>query len=184
MRAAKWFQNEYTPDLFPKLKQHFSQLTQLPIQTRKDILKGLRLMSVSFFELPDSRRDLYLGIAKALNLEKYVEEIPKITQDKIDDFVIAFGNEILWDELDYFKETGNIVFVSIDSADLIDSISERNFTKKMLQLIGSTKIGDMQNMTSITSEAEAIAMEKEFKDENNEFIVALYCQGKYVYAWG
>jgi len=184
MRAAKWFQNEYTPDLFPKLKQHFSQLTQLPIQTRKDILKGLRLMSVSFFELPDSRRDLYLGIAKALNLEKYVEEIPKITQDKIDDFVIAFGNEILWDELDYFKETGNIVFVSIDSADLIDSISERNFTKEMLQLIGSTKIGDMQNMTSITSEAEAIAMEKEFKDENNEFIVALYCQGKYVYAWG
>jgi hypothetical protein len=183
MRAAKWFQNEYTPDLFPKLKQHFSQLTKLPIQTRKDILKGLRLMSVSFFELPDSRRDLYLGIAKALNLEKYVEEIPKITQDKIDDFVMAFGNEILWDELDYFKESGNIVFVSIDSADLIDSISEGNFTKEMLQLIGSTKIGDVQNMTSITSEAEAIAMEKEFKDEKNEYIVVLYCQGKYVYAY-
>jgi len=143
----------------------------------------LRLMSVSFFELPDSRRDLYIGIAKALNLEKYVEEIPKITQDKIDEFVKACGDELFWDVLDYFKESGNIIFVSIDSEDLIDSISEGIFTKEMLQLIGSAKIDDWQTITSITNQEEAKSIKKEFKDENNEYILVLYCQGKYVYAY-
>jgi hypothetical protein len=183
MRAAKWFQNEYIPDLFPKLKQHFSRLTKLPIQTRKEILKGLRLMSVSFFELPDSKRDLYLGIAKALNLEKDIKAIPKITQDNIDDFIKACGEELFWDELDYFKESGNIVFVSIDCEDLIVSISKGVFTKEMLQSIGSAKIDDWQTIASITNQEEAKSIKKEFKDENNEFIVALYCQGKYVYAY-
>jgi hypothetical protein len=84
-------------------------------------------------------------------------------------------NEEFWYEpLDDFQASDEIVVVEINEDDL------KNKNIEGLTEVDSCEYGNWEELASITNEEEAKLHQQDFDETDTNFIVFLYCQGRYV----
>ena len=76
-----------------------------------------------------------------------------------------------------------IVVLSIDVNDLQLSIKTGDFNELMLKKIGTVDLKDWLSLEKLITKEEIKIIKKDFKDVSPDFIVLMYCQGKYIHAF-
>lgn len=183
LKVLNWFSKNYDETLFSKFKNKFNELSKLSEKKRKVIVEDIRMISVTFFQISSRKIQLYNLIVKNLRLEPENYKIEIASIGIIEAFNNQFDVQYKSMILDKFCDDGYISLLSIDIRDLKNAIAENDFSESMLQSIGKVELGDWDSLQKLTSMNEGVALEKEFKDGDIKYLVVLYCQGNYVYAF-
>ena len=183
LKALTWFSKEYSPDLFSILKQKFSLLEKLSKTKKIKIVKDLREISATLFSLTEQKLHLYHSIIAILNIETTDYDIKIISEKIIDQFNDKIDFEYKSIILEKFVEYGMIVVLSIDVNDLQLSIKTGDFNELMLKKIGTVDLKDWLSLEKLITKEEIKIIKKDFKDVSPDFIVLMYCQGKYIHAF-
>jgi hypothetical protein len=137
-------------------------------------------------DLNEFLKELDEGAKEELSSEEESEEEDEINLDElIKKFVEKHGEDYIMDLLYDYLEKGQIVVVEISAFDLIKTLSSDDFFGKFISIAGTAEKGDLMwsELSDLIGESESAWVKEEFKEENPDSIVLLYCGGKYVYAF-
>ncbi|MCE2779949.1 MAG: ankyrin repeat domain-containing protein [Algoriphagus sp.] len=117
--------------------------------------------------------------------EEELEEEEINLDELIKKFVEKQGTDDIMDLLDSYLQKGQIVVVEISAFDLIKTLSSNAYFGDFVSVAGTVDKGDSMwaDLSELIGESEADWVKEEFKEENPDSIVLLYCGGKYVYAF-
>lgn len=117
--------------------------------------------------------------------EEELEEEEINLDELIKKFVEKQGTDDIMDVLDSYLQKGQIVVVEISAFDLIKTLSSNAYFGDFVSVAGTVDKGDSMwaDLSELIGESEADWVKEEFKEENPDSIVLLYCGGKYVYAF-
>lgn len=115
-----------------------------------------------------------------------LEEEEEVNLDElIKKFVEKQGTDDIMDLLDSYLQKGKIVVVEISAFHLTKTTSSTDYFGDFVTLAGVVEKGDSlwSDLSELIGESEAEWVKEEFREENPDSIVLLYCGGKYVYAF-
>ena len=122
-----------------------------------------------------------------------IEDKKSIETESIEDVATKFRDSYLDEEelaesissyLDDFSEKGKIVVLQIEEEDLIKSTKNHDlFSGDLFTLTGIVDIKSWKPLSKLIGKEESDWVNNEFKDEDPDGIVLLYCDGKYVYSF-
>lgn len=183
LKAITWFSEEYSPDLFHDLKEKFSLLQKLTKTNKNKIVNDLREISATIFSLTETKQLLYNSIMAVLDIDKKIHSIKSISEKIVNQFNDKIDIDYRSSILEKFVQYGMIVVLSIDVNDLQVAINMGDFNESMLKKIGTVDLNDWLSLEKLITKEETKIIKKEFKGVSPEFIVLLYCQGKYIHAF-
>jgi hypothetical protein len=117
------------------------------------------------------------------------EELSEEEEINLDEFIKKFvekhGEDDIMDLLDSYLQKGQVVVVEISVLDLIKTLQINDYLGNFISIAGTVDHGDLMwsELSDLIGESEAAWVKEEFKEENPDSIVLLYCGGKYVYAF-
>ena len=131
------------------------------------------------------------GSNSGIKVEKNVEDETSDTEEEINldelinKFVEKQGTDALNDYLETYLQKGQIVVTEISAFGLIKLISKDDNLDNFISISGTVEKGEnmWDELATLIGETESEWAKDEFKDENSNSIVLLYCEGKYVYAF-
>ena len=115
-----------------------------------------------------------------------LSEVEEINLDEfIKKFVEKHGTDDIMDLLDSYLQKGQVVVVEISLVDLIKTLQVNDYLGNFISIAGTVDHGELMwsELSDLIGESEAAWVKEEFKEENPDSIVLLYCEGKYVYAF-
>jgi hypothetical protein len=135
-------------------------------------------------DLNEFLKEIGEGDEEASSEEELEEE--EINLDElIKKFVEVKGTDDIMDLLDSYLQKGQIVVVEISAFHLIKTLSSTDYFGDFVSIAGTVDQGESMwaDLSELIGESEAEWVKEEFKEENPDSIVLLYCGGKYVYAF-
>lgn len=131
------------------------------------------------------------GSNSGVKVEKNVEDETSDTEEEINldelinKFVEKQGTDALNDYLETYLQKGQIVVTEISAFGLIKLISKDDNLDNFISISGTVEKEEnmWDELAILIGETESEWAKDEFKDENSNSIVLLYCEGKYVYAF-
>lgn len=119
------------------------------------------------------------------------EDLEEEEEVNLDELIKKFVEKQGWDNISQvldedYSQKGDIVVVEIDADDLIKSLSTTDHFGDFVCISGIIKLKAATlwaDLSKLIGESEAEWVKEEFKEENPDSIVLLYCGGKYVYAF-
>ena len=189
-------QNAPSPDLFVNFSSLLKQRQiNLPLEGQLEEILSLVgkdgeesdeevVANTGSLDLNDFLKEMDAGEEEDSSEEELEEE--EINLDElIKKFVEKQGTDDIMDVLDSYLQKGQIVVVEISAFDLIKTLSSNAYFGDFVSVAGTVDKGDSMwaDLSELIGESEADWVKEEFKEENPDSIVLLYCGGKYVYAF-
>lgn len=121
--------------------------------------------------------------------ERTSEDLKEEEEINLDELIKKFvekqGTDDIMDLLDSYLQKRKIVVVEISAFHLIKTTSSTDYFGDFVTLAGVVEKGDSlwSDLSELIGESEAEWVKEEFREENPDSIVLLYCGGKYVYAF-